>query len=1051
MKYVSLHHHSTHSYMDGFGTPAQHVARAVDLDMAALALTEHGNCSSHVALEQSAVDAGIKPIFGLEAYCAPVSMREDKNTRKWHLTILAATDVGYRNLMRLITRSWAEGFYQWPTISGPMLAEHNEGLIVLSGCADSKLACDLLGGKGRDKGDVRDAVDTAERFRELFGDRYYLEVQQFPELERACAINGAYASIGQSLGIPLVATSDVHYPLPDDNEMQKILHAAGRGTGTVAAAEASWEYSIRLTLPESDAQILTRLARTGLTSRQAEAAVATSAEIAERCNVTLPKVDRLRFPTPTGTTSAQLVWDWLREGWEYRWGRNANMRRHERRYVDRLKYEMELIESKDFIDYFLMLSDAVRWCKDRGIPVGPARGSAAASLACYLLRITEVDPLQYPLMLFERFIDVNRTDLPDVDLDFDDERREELRQHMVEMYGDDHVGNLGTFTRYRGRNALVDVARVYGIPEWEVKTVKDLMLDRSGGDSRFDASIEDTVAMFPQAAEVFKRFPRLSMALKLEGNLRSWSTHAAGLVVSNSPLTDNVASYQRTTGTGRKRRTRQVLSVDKYDAEYLGLLKADFLGLTTMGMLRHALNMIDMKLDDMYTIPLDDPEVLSAFNRSDVVGVFQFGGGATRIVNHDVQPDSFTELIDINALSRPGPLHSGATQDYIDVKHGRKKPESLHPIVDRLTADTKGQIIYQEQILAILRELGGLPWTKIQAVRKIISLKKGEGAFVEHGLRDFLDGCEKLHGVHEDQAMRIWRKLVTSGQYAFNVAHCVSYSTIAYWTMWLKVHHPLEFYAAALRKYPDAEYALMRDAMKHGIEMRPPDINRSGETWQLGLNGQHVLAGLSQIPSIGESIAGTIIEDRRDNGRFNSWNDVMRVVGIGPSKMESIRSMVFDSDPFRIHHVDNALAKVRRELAKGLLRDRTGRQLPTPTHTGATMPTGNADIKVVYLGMPTQRDLRDLLEDERARTGEDIEVIRARIKDSHLVKKMYVRATDDSDQLVFLRWGRYVFPRFEKALMNMRLDQDLILVKGTKRSGFGTSVYVDNMWVIDPT
>lgn len=282
--------------MDGYGLPEEHVARAADLGMRALALTEHGNVSSHVKLEQAAEKHGIKPIFGLEAYTGPADMRETGNQRKWHLTLLAMNETGYQNLNQLTTRSWSEGFYRWPTITGEMLRDHNEGLIVMSGCADSKVACDLLGGKGRERGDQRDAIKTIQQFQRIFGDRYYLEVQQFPELKRSQQINEWYGEQSRRLGVPLVASSDCHYPFPDDNEMQKILHAAGRNIGTVEAAEASWEYDILLTFPKSDRMIYDRLRATGLQSKAAEQAILNTGIIADRCNVTLPKMERVKYP-----------------------------------------------------------------------------------------------------------------------------------------------------------------------------------------------------------------------------------------------------------------------------------------------------------------------------------------------------------------------------------------------------------------------------------------------------------------------------------------------------------------------------------------------------------------------------------------------------------------------------------------------------------------------------------------------------------------------------------------------------------------------------------
>lgn len=304
MKYVSLHSHSTFSYMDGYGLPSQHVERVAELGMTALALTEHGNVSSHVKLEQAAHEHGIKPIFGLEAYTAMPDMREKQNQRKWHMTMLAMDLHGYQNLMKMVTRSWADDFYRWPTVTIPNLKDNNEGLICTSGCADGHLASQLLGGKGLEP-DYDAAVKVLKAYKRLLGDRFYLEVQRFPGLERSCILNQQYAIWSKEFGIPLLATSDVHYPRPEQNEMQKILHAAGRNTGTVAAAEAEWEYSILLTYPESDKEIRDDLIGTGLTKREAEAAIANTAEVASRCNVELPKMDRIRYP---GTTDDLKPW-----------------------------------------------------------------------------------------------------------------------------------------------------------------------------------------------------------------------------------------------------------------------------------------------------------------------------------------------------------------------------------------------------------------------------------------------------------------------------------------------------------------------------------------------------------------------------------------------------------------------------------------------------------------------------------------------------------------------------------------------------------------------
>lgn len=1041
MRYVSLHHHSTYSYMDGFGTPEQHVDRAVELGMSALAFTEHGNVSSHVRLEKAATKAGIKPIFGCELYTGGVGDR--KSQSKWHLTVLAENEIGYQNLMRLVTLGWAEGFYFEPTVSSEMLADYSEGLIVLSGCTGSKMSTDLIGGKGRPEhdADLRAAERTAVKFRSLLGDRFYLEAQAFPGLDKSCVINQNWQRISERTGIPMVATGDVHYPRPDDSDMQVILHAAGRGNNTFEKQQQGWGYDIKLTDPLSDAAIIKSMRDTGLSKAHAERAVNNAAEIAARCNVVLPKADRLRFPLPEGHTTVSLIWALLREGWKYR-----NMKRlpkkRQREYAERLKYEMGVIIEKDFCDYFLMLSDLVSQAKDMGIPVGPARGSAAASLTCYLLRITEIDPMDYPTMFFERFVDLNRMDIPDVDLDFDDERRSEMWTLAKERYGEDRVGNIGTYTRYRGKNAVVDVGRVFSVPKYEIETVNSLIIERSGGDSRFDASLEDTIGMFPQAAEVFDRHPKLRHAMALEGNLRGMGVHAAGMVIANTPITDVCALYTRT--SGKDKRPVSVLSVDKYDAEYLGLMKADFLGLTTMGMIRIALELSDLTLEDLYAIKMDEPDTLAAFKRNDVVGIFQFEGRATRLVNRDVAPDNFMEVVDVNALSRPGPLFSSTTQRYIDTKHGLMEPEHLHPAVDKITAFSKYQIIYQEQILQIVREVGGFSWTHSTAIRKVISQKKGEAAFNEMYTM-FVEGAKRLHDIDEPLAERIWKRLVTSGTYAFNVAHSVSYSTLAFWCMWLKVHYPVQFYTAQLRKTEKEKWApLLKDAERHGVKVLPPQLNESGLTWSMAKGG--VMAGYTQVSGIGDSIAGRILASREADGPFKDWRDLQRVNGIGPKTVDNIVAFTESDDPFKLDVARVLLNKVRAQIKNREL------PLPIPTHTSDDINMEeNGQRKIAFLGLVTTRNYQDYLENQRARHGDDISEIVAKMKAPNLVTSCVLYGVDEGDEVVYLRINRFAFPRMKEDLESIVVGHDVVLAIGKKKvDAFGVSMFVESIAVIDP-
>jgi len=770
--YFELHEHTTFSPGDGYRQPRLHMQSAVELGRLGTAFTEHGNVSSHPKGEKAATEFGAKAVFGCELYC---DTGDARGQLKHHLTVLASNKAGLRNLYRLVSASW-ENFRYKPTTTGEMLADYNEGLIVLSGCLGGRLATTMLGGKGEEEhaADLRSAARVANRFKDIFGDRYYLEVQPHPLLDKQVAYNQALSRLSRKIDVPLVATGDVHYPSPEDQSIYPLLHAIDRGgrNNTVEAQAQSWEYGLVLA-HQSANTILRGLRDTGMSLRDSRWAIDSTVEIASRCQVTLPKLKDLVFPGHL--PAPQLFRKLLSEGWRYR-GFNILPRDLRREYKRRVKHELDLMERKGFLDYFLVIGDVVRWAKEEGIAVGPARGSAAASLVCYLLRITEINPMHFSNLIFGRFIDENRHDLPDVDLDFDDEKRWRIRDYLVRMYGADRVGNIGTFNMYKGKNSLDDAARVHRIPVWAVDQVKEGLIERSSGDLRAASTIEDSIAMFPKVAKVFEDHPKLRDAQRLEGNLKGFSVHAAGLVVAEEPLTNSLAVYTRETKdkeTGQKIRA-SVLSIDKYDAEYIGALKMDFLGLTNMGLIGRALDMIGMTLEGLYAIPLDDEKVFAGFRRNEVVGIFQFDGRAMRSVNREVKPDNFAEICDINALARPGPLHSGAAADYIMAKHGKKKVERLHPVVTDITEFTQGQIVYQEQIHRTVRELGGFSWEEAANVRKLISKKRGEQAF-NRLQGKFLSGSAEL-GVPHAIALRIWKQLVTAGAYAF----CLNENTLVY-------------------------------------------------------------------------------------------------------------------------------------------------------------------------------------------------------------------------------------------------------------------------------
>lgn len=1036
MRFVSLHHHTTFSYQDGYGMPEAHVRRTGELNASALAVTEHGNVSSHVKLEKAAEDTGIKPIYGCELYTGDV--REGTRTqRKNHLTVLASDDEGYRNLLRVVSQGWSDFYYE-PTVSGSVLAEHRSGLFVLSGCTGSLLATSLVGGKNVDPADAsyERGKQVAARFKRAFGDRYYLEVQAFPELEVTRTLNPMLAQISQELKIPLVATGDVHYTRPNESEMQMILHnVRGGNKQTLEEQARAWGYDVPLAPPLTDARLLQRLVGTGLDRQAAISAILASEEIAQACNVKLPKLPALRFPTPPGYKNNLEVWKaWLKEGWRYR-GCHLLPHAEAERYREQLRREMEVIEGKEFYDYLLIVSDIVKFAKNADIAVGPARGSAAASIACWLLRITEVNPMIFPGLVFERFIDPTRADPPDVDLDFDSERRSEIRDYCVAKYGADCVANIGTFTAYKSKNSLDDIARVYKIPQYAADLVKDVLIERSSGDLRASATIEDTIDMFDQARDIVEKFPNLMKATKLEGNVKGMGVHSAGIVIANGPITDICAIYEREV----KGELTQVISLDKYDAERQNLVKIDVLGLSTMTMIKEAMRIVGMTVEDLYAIPLDDEEVIRGFKENDVVGIFQFDGRAMRSVNAELQPDNFKEVCDVNALARPGPLHNNASASYIDIKKGRVEPQRLHPIYDAIAQETNFQVVYQEQILRIVREIGGFDWTKAAHIRKIISKKLGEQEF-QRQWELFFTGAQE-RGLDEETARKIWGLCITSGSYAFNAAHCVSYGMLAWWTMWFKRHHPVAFYTASLRKMPDKkQLEYLRDAVRHGINVLPPDPQFSEWSWSYNDKGE-LVGGFAQIHGIGEKTAKKIIEYREEHG-IGEWDELINISGIGGKTIEKIREFCKDDDPYGIHAL-----KRRLDAVRSFVRSRGG--LPRPTHTSLQIPYSRGEnVDVTWVGVILKKNLRDLFESNFARTGEQLDP--ADVTDPHL-REWVIMVGADEDELVTVTVDRWRYPEFKNAIWAIKPDHDVVLIKGVKK-GYQArrAVYVKRMWVIDP-
>lgn len=1074
-RYVSFHGHSTFSYQDGYQLPEAHVRRVTELNMSAMVLSEHGNIDSHSQFERAAVKAGIKPIFGCEIYMPTDEGMSGKTQQKYHLTIIARNQVGYKNLVHMVTESWQNHHFE-PTVTLESLVRHKEGLIILSGCQGGLLHCATVGGKNIKSEDAsyRRGLSVAKRFKQLFGKWYFIEVQAFPELAKSRDFNPLGAKIARAIGTKLVGTVDVHYTVLEEAEVQKILHnLRGGEKRTIEEMARAWGYDVPLCPPPNDRSIYRRLRATGLSRNEAIEAIVTTEELAQECDVELPKLNMVRYVPMNDNERAifeehgpkdgavELWRKWLREGWYFRGYDKLPWRDAAKK---QLAKEMNLIESKDFIHYFLLVAAGVRHIKDLGIPVGPGRGSVAASIAAYCLRITEIDPLRpdYGGMLrFERFIDESRMDMPDIDLDFPSSARPILRKFYEGMLGDGCVNNVGTFTQYKAKNSLDDAARALKIPQWDVDVVKNYLIERANIDLRASSTIMDTAAQFPAAQEIFDKHPDLYKAAWLEGNIKGFGVHAAALILSNEPISNVTSMAEREVPKGSGN-IISCVGLDKIDAEYRGMLKVDFLGLNTMSVLEDCIKHpeVNMTLNELYALPLDDPKIYDGFCADDVVANFQFDGSATRYVNKAVQPRIFRELMDITSLSRPGALHGGSTNDYIAIKKGEMQPEPLHPSVTELLEMTQHQIVFQEQILSILRIVGDFPWSSVGEIRSIISKKKGNAEFNKRQ-KQFLKGARKIHlrynvpPMSDEVAIKIWKRMLTSGQYAFNAAHAACYSLISYYCMFFKIYHPAVFLYASLKhlcggtegKRKQAD--LVRDAIAHDIPIKPLHPTRSRQTWYARRGA--LRPGFEQVDGIGDKVSPVVVAARRralrDGKRWTSFDDLASIKGIGPKTVQKCQEFALSDDPLGVYKLAHDIEEVKRAINAGELG-----ALPNPTHNGeAVSDQEGISQEVVWLGtvQKKSRNVRDLFEFHASRNGGE-ELDPSTVQDPELREWVVMRGVD-STETVSIKVTRWDYPKFKDAVMQMALEKELILVKGYKPKYSSTrQIVAKQIWIVDP-
>ncbi len=868
MGFAHLHLHTQYSLLDGANKIAALVPRVKALGMPAAAITDHGNMFGAIEFYRTCTAEGVQPIIGCEMYLAPRSRKEQKVARaddyetggNFHMILLAMNMEGYRNLCRLVSLSYQEGFYGKPRIDKELLRELNGGLIATSGCLSGEINRAFAAGnyaRGREV-----AVD----YLGIFGDRYYLEVQD-NHIPAQVQCNAMLKELARDLGVPLLATNDCHYLTREDARAHEVLLCIQ--TGKTLADPSRWKFDTDQLYVKSPEEVTEAFA-------EFPDAVANTLEVARRCTLELKRHD-YHFPayrTDPGETLAQGLERAARRGLEVRLGAGAGLGKTPvageaaAPYWERLESELEIINRLNFAGYFLIVADFINHAKSRGIPVGPGRGSAAGSLVAYALRITDIDPLPYNL-LFERFLNPGRKSMPDIDVDFCYERRDEVIRYVRERYGEDHVAGIITFGTLKGKAAIKDVGRVLEFSFGETDKMAKLYPAPVQGK---DHPLERALELEPRLRELRDRGSDrerqlFDYALRLEGLLRHASKHAAGIVISSQPLSQHLPLFVDKEGN--------VLTQYSFvDVEWIGLIKFDFLGLKTLTMLANAVAIIRERRRveiDLANLPLDDAKTYKLLAKGDTIGVFQMESGGMRKMITQLRPSRFEDLIAALALFRPGPLESGMDQDFIKRKHGKEKVKYEHPLLEDILKETYGTLVYQEQVMQIARVLAGYSMADADDLRKAIGKKKVDAMDQQ---RDRFRDRAVSQGIKAELATTIFDQMAKFAAYGFNKSHSAAYALISFQTAYVKAHYPQEFMAALLSLEmgeTDNTYKNIAECRSHGIPVLPPDINESGEKFTVTDKG--IRFGLGAVRGVGAKAIEIIRKARAEGGPFKDLPD----------------------------------------------------------------------------------------------------------------------------------------------------------------------------------
>ncbi len=872
MGFTHLHLHTEYSLLDGLNRLQDLAVRVKELGMDTVAITDHGNMYGAVNFYETMKKNGVKPILGVETYVAERGRKiKEKGERRFHLILLAENNEGYKNLLKLVSLSYIEGFYYKPRVDYELLEKYHKGIIAMSACLQGEVPYRILH-EGKEAG--RKAL---HKYVEIFGkDNFFLEVQNH-NIEEEKRVIPIMKELSDEEGIPLVATNDAHYLKKEDAKAHDILLCVQ--TLSKVDDPERMRFQTEEFYVKSEEEM--KEAFPGL-----EEAVLNTEKIKERCNVDfefktyhLPHFVEKKGEEWNEEKNKQLLRKLVANGIKKRYG-------DKKEAFERAESELKIIEQMGFTDYFLIVQDFINWAKKHDIPVGPGRGSAAGSIVSYALGITDIDPLKYNLF-FERFLNPARISMPDIDVDIGDRERDKVIQYVRKKYGIDHVAQVATFGKMEARAVVRDVGRALGFSYAEIDRIAKLI--------PFGFSLKDAIDTIPElnkkaSDEQYKLL--FETALKLEGVSRNFSTHAAGVVIGDAPLMEYVPLQLDKNGA-------VITQFDKDVIEHIGLLKMDFLGLKNLTVIQDTIEMLKEKgiHVDFDKIPTDDKETYAMLQRGDSSGVFQLESSGMRNVLKGIKPESIEDLTAVVALYRPGTIKAGGITEYINRKNGKTPVTYPHPSLEPILKGTYGIIVYQEQVMQIANVLAGYTMAEADLLRKAIGKKKPE---ILAQQRDIFIKKAVEQGVDKKTATDVFDLIEFFAGYGFNKSHAVCYATIAYRTAYLKAHYPKEYFTALLNGYIGNENKtkeLLFEIKRNGIEVLPPDINKSDVYFKT--EGDAIRFGLLAIKSTGEKALSTIIEERNKNGQFSSFSDFKKRVQSAKVNKKVIESLIkagcFDS------------------------------------------------------------------------------------------------------------------------------------------------------------